>query len=55
MLKIIYPVPEKVPSNYARFIQIFNTCNSLANLGLKVEICCSFKKGNKKEDLEKFK
>ncbi|MCD6489758.1 MAG: glycosyltransferase family 4 protein [Thermodesulfobacterium sp.] len=54
MLKIIYPVPEKVPSNYARFIQIFNTCNSLANLGLKVEICCSFKKGNKKEDLEKF-
>lgn len=54
MLKIIYPVPEKVPSSYARFIQIFNTCNSLANLGLKVEMCCSLKKGYKVKDLESF-
>ena len=54
MLKIIYPIPEKVPSSYARFIQIFNTCNSLANLGLKVEMCCSLKKGYKVKDLESF-
>ena len=54
MIKIIYPIPEKVPSNYARFIQIFNTCNNLANLGLEVEVCCSFKKGYKKEDLGNF-
>lgn len=54
MLKIIYPVPEKVPSSYARFIQIFNTCNSLANLGLKIEMCCSLKKGYKVKDLERF-
>jgi len=54
MLKIIYPVPEKIPSSYARFIQIFNTCNSLANLDLKVEMCCSLKKGYKIKDLESF-
>jgi len=54
MIKIIYPIPEKVPSNYARFIQIFNTCNSLANLNLEVMIYCSFKKGYKREDLENF-
>jgi len=54
MIKIIYPIPEKVPSNYARFIQIFNTCNNLANLGLEVEVCCAFKKGYKRGDLENF-
>lgn len=50
-MEIIYPVPERLPLNNARFIQIFNTCYSLAKLGIKVFICCAVKKGYTFQDL----
>ncbi|PMP95968.1 MAG: hypothetical protein C0169_04930, partial [Thermodesulfobacterium geofontis] len=53
-MEIIYPIPEKLPLNKARFIQIFNTCDSLAKLGNKVIICCSLKKNFSSEDLLKY-
>lgn len=53
-MEIIYPIPEKLPLNKARFIQIFNTCNSLAKLGIKVIICCSLKKNFSSENLLEY-
>ncbi|MEM2768828.1 MAG: glycosyltransferase family 4 protein [Candidatus Pacearchaeota archaeon] len=44
-MEIIYPVPEKLPLNKARIIQILNTSFSLANLGIKIELCCALKRG----------
>lgn len=54
MMRVIYPIPEKLPLNYARFIQIFNTCDSLAKLGIKVDIYCAFKKGYKAQDILEY-
>ena len=35
---ILYPVPELLPDSRARFIQIVNTCHSLAEKGCKVRL-----------------
>lgn len=54
MLELIYPVPEKFPDNRARFIQIINTCNALAQKGLSVKLITSLKKGYDKEKFFNF-
>ncbi len=51
MIQVIYPIPEKLPLNYARFIQIFNTCESLAKLGIRINIYCALKRDYKIQDM----
>ena len=43
---ILYPVPEFLPDSRARFIQIVNTCHSLAEKGCKVRLIGGVYKGH---------
>lgn len=54
MFKFIYPVPEILPDNRARFIQIINTCHALANKGVKVEILTGYRKGYDENKILEF-
>ncbi len=54
MVKIIYPVPESFPDNRARFIQIINTCYSLAEIGCKVFLITSIKNKYPMKEIFKF-
>lgn len=54
MFEIIYPVPEKFPDNRARFIQIINTCYSLAKKGLTVKLITGLKKEYDREKIFNF-
>ncbi len=54
MMTLIYPVPEKLPDPRARFIQIMNTCDSIAKLGIKVKLVCGIKKGCNLNDALSF-
>jgi glycosyltransferase involved in cell wall biosynthesis len=42
---ILYPVPELLPDSRARFIQIVNTCHSLAEKGFQVRLITGVCKG----------
>src|SRR5208283_5961996 len=42
---ILYPVPEVLPDSRARFIQIVNTCHSLAEKGCHVRLITGVYKG----------
>ena len=45
---ILYPVPELLPDSRARFIQIVNTCHSLAEKGCKVRLITGIHKVHSK-------
>ncbi len=45
-MTILYPVPELLPDSRARFIQIVNTCHSLAEKGCKVRLITGVCKGH---------
>lgn len=42
-MTIFYPVPERFPDSRARFIQIMNTCHSLAEKGCEVRLITGYK------------
>ncbi len=44
-MTIIYPVPEFLPDARARFIQIINTCHSLAQTGARVYLLAGIRSG----------
>src|SRR5208337_1791039 len=44
-MTILYPVPELLPDSRARFIQIVNTCHSLAEKGCHVRLITGVYKG----------
>jgi len=50
-MTILYPVPELLPDSRARFIQIVNTCHSLAEKGCEVRLITGVSKGHSMGDI----
>jgi glycosyltransferase involved in cell wall biosynthesis len=53
-MRIIYPVPELLPDQRARFIQIMQTCEALAKLGTEVILMAGIRKGYSEEAILSF-
>ncbi|MGD0283408.1 MAG: glycosyltransferase family 4 protein [Dissulfurispiraceae bacterium] len=51
---ILYPVPELLPDSRARFIQIVNTCQSLARKGCQVKLITGIYKGHSAGGLQGY-
>ncbi len=53
-MKIVYAVPEALPDSRARFIQIINTCLSLAKAGAETILIAGIRKGYTGDSILEF-
>lgn len=53
-MRVIYPVPELLPDQRARFIQIIQTCSALARLGIEVVLMAGIRRGYSEEKVLGF-
>ena len=53
-MRVIYPVPELLPEQSARFIQVIQTCHALAKVGTEVILMAGIKSGYSEEKVLGF-